>query len=122
MKHNLVSENQNRASVETGVTIVKGTIVKLGLDVHLEFIVADRGPGVPPEERERIFEPFYRPATSPPDTGGSGLGLSIAQRLAAAQGGTVRHEPREGGGSLFILRLPAADLSEVAESSTTRTL
>jgi two-component system sensor histidine kinase KdpD len=83
----------------------------------LEFIVADRGPGVPPEERERIFEPFYRPATSPPDTGGSGLGLSIAQRLAVAQGGTVRYEPREGGGSLFILRLPAADLSELSESS-----
>jgi two-component system sensor histidine kinase KdpD len=80
----------------------------------LEFIVADRGPGVSPEERERIFEPFYRPPTSPPDTGGSGLGLSIAHRLATAQGGSVRYEPREDGGSLFILRLPAADLSDVS--------
>jgi two-component system sensor histidine kinase KdpD len=80
----------------------------------LEFVVADRGPGVSPEERERIFEPFYRPATSPPDTGGSGLGLSIAHRLATAQGGSVRYEPREDGGSLFILQLPAADLSDVA--------
>jgi len=83
----------------------------------LEFVVADRGPGVPPEERERIFAPFYRPATSPPDTGGSGLGLSIAHRLATAQGGSVHYEPRKDGGSLFILRLPAADLSEISESS-----
>jgi two-component system sensor histidine kinase KdpD len=83
-------------------------------DDSIEFVVADRGPGVPPEERERIFEPFYRPATSPPDTGSSGLGLSIAQRLATAQGGSVRYEPRADGGSLFILRLPAADLSEVS--------
>ncbi|MDP9179408.1 MAG: ATP-binding protein, partial [Gemmatimonadota bacterium] len=81
----------------------------------LDFVVADRGPGVPSEERERIFEPFYRPATSPPDTGGSGLGLSIAQQLATAQGGSVRYEPRQDGGSLFILRLPAADLIEIEE-------
>lgn len=82
-------------------------------DDSLEFVVADRGPGVAPEERERIFEPFYRPGTSPPDTGSAGLGLSIAQRLATAQGGSIRYEPREDGGSLFILRLPAADLSDL---------
>jgi two-component system sensor histidine kinase KdpD len=82
-------------------------------DDSLQFVVADRGPGIAPEERERIFEPFYRPATSAPDTGSAGLGLSIAQRLAAAQGGSVRYEPRENGGSLFILRLPAADLSDL---------
>lgn len=83
----------------------------------LEFVVADRGPGVPPEEQERIFEPFYRPATSPPDTGGSGLGLSIAQRLAIAQNGSVRYEPRKDGGSLFIFRLPAVDASAIPETS-----
>ena len=80
----------------------------------LEFMVADRGPGVAWEERERIFEPFYRPATSPPDTGSAGLGLSIANRLATAQGGSVRYEPREDGGSVFILRLPAANLSDLS--------
>jgi len=84
----------------------------------LELVVGDRGPGVAPAERERIFEPFYRPAGSPPDAGSAGLGLSIARRLAEAQGGSVRHEPREGGGSRFVFRLPAADLGEEVEEGS----
>jgi len=75
------------------------------------FAVADRGPGVVASERDRIFEPFYRPETSPPDAGGAGLGLSIARSLAAAQGGTVTLEPRQGGGSVFTLRVPAVDVA-----------
>jgi two-component system sensor histidine kinase KdpD len=76
----------------------------------LTFAVADRGPGVPPAERERIFEPFYRPAGAPADGGGgAGLGLAIARRLAELQGGTIDYAPREGGGSIFTLRLPAGE-------------
>jgi two-component system sensor histidine kinase KdpD len=75
----------------------------------LVFRVSDRGPGVPDTERERIFEPFYRPPGVPADIGGSGLGLTIARGLAEAQGGDVRFEPRPGGGSVFTLRLPAVD-------------
>jgi two-component system, OmpR family, sensor histidine kinase KdpD len=71
--------------------------------------VLDHGPGIPAAERERIFEPFYRPPATPPDVRGTGLGLSIARGLAEAQGGTVRWEPRDGGGSAFVLELPAAD-------------
>ncbi|HEX6048307.1 MAG TPA: ATP-binding protein, partial [Gemmatimonadaceae bacterium] len=77
----------------------------------IEFLVEDRGPGVPPAERERIFEPFYRPGASPPDAGSAGLGLSIARRLAEAQGGNLRYEPRHRGGSRFIFSVPAADLT-----------
>ena len=73
--------------------------------------VADRGPGVPAGEEERIFEPFYRPPGQP-DTGGAGLGLSIARRMAEAQGGSVSYEPRAGGGSVFVLRLPAASAAD----------
>ncbi len=76
---------------------------------RLVITVADRGPGVPPQERERIFEPFYRPDAAPPDAGRAGLGLSIARRLAELQGGSLTYEPRAGGGSLFRLALPAAD-------------
>jgi len=75
----------------------------------LVFRVSDRGPGVPEGERERIFEPFYRPPGVPADIGGSGLGLTIARGLAEAQGGDVRFEARPGGGSVFSLRLPAVD-------------
>ena len=73
--------------------------------------MTDRGTGVPAGEEERIFEPFYRPAGQP-DSGGAGLGLSIARRMAEAQGGTVRYEPRAGGGSVFELRLPGASVAE----------
>jgi len=75
---------------------------------RLLISVLDRGPGVPVEERERIFEPFYRPAGTPPDVRGTGLGLSIARGLAVAQGGAVEFEPRAGGGSVFTLVLPGA--------------
>ena len=87
----------------------------------LEFSVADRGAGVPVPERERIFEPFYRPAGSPPDAGSAGLGLSIARRLAEAQGGTLDHEPRAGGGSRFVLRVPAADVGDLDALAAERT-
>jgi two-component system sensor histidine kinase KdpD len=76
---------------------------------ELVFSVLDRGPGVPEQERERIFEPFYRPPGASPDIGGTGLGLTIARGLAEAQGGDVRYTPRPGGGSEFELRLPAAE-------------
>ena len=76
----------------------------------LIVLVADRGPGVEPGERERIFEPFHRPPSTPSDVGGAGLGLAIARRLAEAQEGTLTYEPRVGGGSCFKLTLPAAEL------------
>ena len=75
----------------------------------LEFVVLDRGQGVPASERARIFEPFYRGPGVPPDVGGAGLGLSIARRLAVEQGGDVTVAPREGGGSRFVLSLPAVE-------------
>ncbi|HVH39970.1 MAG TPA: ATP-binding protein [Gemmatimonadaceae bacterium] len=80
----------------------------------LRFEVLDRGFGVPVEARARVFEPFLRvPETERRgDTEGSGLGLAIAQGLAEAQGGGVTYEPRDGGGSVFTLVLPAAELVE----------
>lgn len=79
----------------------------------LIFSVADRGTGVPPEERGRIFDAFYRPADATPDGGHAGLGLSIARGLAELQHGTVTYEPRESGGSVFTLRLPAAEVHDL---------
>ncbi len=82
-------------------------------DAYLEITVADRGAGVADVDRDRIFEPFYRPEGTPPDTGSAGLGLSIARRLSEAQGGTVYYEPREGGGSRFVMRLPGVSMHEL---------
>jgi two-component system, OmpR family, sensor histidine kinase KdpD len=79
----------------------------------LTFAVADRGPGVPTEERDRIFEPFYHRPGRLPDVGGVGLGLSIARGLAEAQGGSVTFYDRDGGGSVFVLRVPAIPTEEL---------
>lgn len=69
--------------------------------------VLDRGPGVPAEHRERIFEKFHRvDDTLVAEKTGAGLGLSIARQLARGLGGELRHLPREGGGASFVLELP----------------
>jgi signal transduction histidine kinase len=67
--------------------------------------VEDRGPGVPEPERERIFEPFYRPAG--PGEGGVGLGLALVRQIARHHGGDCRYRPRAGGGSSFEVELAA---------------
>jgi signal transduction histidine kinase len=67
--------------------------------------VCDRGPGVPPDERDRIFEPFYRARGRSEREGGVGLGLSLVRRIAERHGGTARCLPRDGGGACFEVRL-----------------
>jgi signal transduction histidine kinase len=69
--------------------------------------VCDRGPGVPEALRERIFEPFYRLPGHAERSGGVGLGLSLVKQIAERHGGSVRCEARKGGGSRFVLSLPA---------------
>ncbi|MBV9890286.1 MAG: HAMP domain-containing protein [Rhizobacter sp.] len=70
--------------------------------------VCDRGPGVPAAMRERIFEPFFRLPGHAEQAGGVGLGLSLVKQIAERHGGSVRCEAREGGGSRFVMVLPAA--------------
>lgn len=66
--------------------------------------IADRGPGVPVAERERIFEPFYRSASERSDRG-VGLGLSLVRQIARHHDGEVHCLPREGGGTCFEVKL-----------------
>ena len=70
--------------------------------------VADRGPGVPEAERQRIFEPFYRPAGSRESGRGSGLGLALVLDIARRHGGNAVCLAADGGGSRFRVDLPAA--------------
>jgi two-component system NtrC family sensor kinase len=69
----------------------------------LTIRVADNGPGVPVDLRERIFEPFF--TTKPPEKG-SGVGLALCRALAQAHDGSLGVEDTPGGGASFILRLP----------------
>ena len=69
------------------------------------LVVCDHGPGVAAEERERIFEPFYRPAGTRESEGGVGLGLALVRQIARRHGGEVRCVPRPGGGTCFEVRL-----------------
>jgi signal transduction histidine kinase len=70
-----------------------------------QLVVEDAGPGIAPEDRERIFEPFYRHQQGA-QTGGTGLGLSIVRQIARLHGGDVAYAAREGGGSRFIVTIP----------------
>ena len=71
--------------------------------------VLDRGSGVPAGEESKIFEAFYRAHDSlASGIQGSGLGLTLAQRIAKEHGGEITYQPRAGGGSNFTLRLPLA--------------
>jgi signal transduction histidine kinase len=68
--------------------------------------VNDRGPGVPANQRERIFEPFYRLPGASEREGGVGLGLALVKSITERHGGTVRCEGRPGGGASFVVELP----------------
>jgi signal transduction histidine kinase len=70
--------------------------------------VADRGPGIPPEEREHVFERFHRGRAAGPESG-FGLGLAIGRELAERMGGDLRLADREPPGACFVLTLPAAE-------------
>jgi signal transduction histidine kinase len=76
-----------------------------------ELVVAirDDGPGIPADDLERVFEPFYRvEASRNRDTGGTGLGLSIARDIAQAHGGSIVLSNRPEGGLEAVVRLPRA--------------
>jgi len=81
-----------------------------GDEVHVE--VADRGPGIPPTDVERLKKPFTRASEArarEDGAAGAGLGLAIVDRIARLHGGQLDLLPRDGGGTLARLRLPAAD-------------
>lgn len=66
--------------------------------------VSDRGQGIPADDREKVFEKFFR--RSDTDTEGSGLGLAISRGLVEAHGGHLKAESRQGGGTTMTIRLP----------------
>jgi len=80
--------------------------------------VSDRGPGVPPDMRERVFERFARGAGDAAPSGGSGLGLAIVRAVTISHGGTVELGDAEGGGARFVITLPAAGVTRSDSDAT----
>ncbi len=97
--------NAIRFSPEAGRIDVEGG---LGAQGRVVLSVSDRGPGVPEDELERIFDAFVQSTRTKDGSGGTGLGLAISRRIMTAHGGTVRASPRDGGGSVFTVELPSA--------------
>jgi two-component system sensor histidine kinase HydH len=79
------------------------------VDGAVEIDVADSGPGIPAELRERVFEPFFTTRAK-----GTGLGLAIARQIVEAHVGKIEVRDRVGGGARFTVRLPAAGAAMAA--------
>jgi len=95
---------ENAAKYSEPGTEIRVTGQRLGPD--LQICVADQGPGVPFEYRDKIFERFFRIKTGRPSTPGTGLGLPICRGIVEAHGGRLWLESAEGRGSRFCFTLP----------------
>lgn len=105
---NFVSNGLKYSPPETEVRV---TLATSGDDLTIS--VADRGVGITPEDRDRIFERFYR-AEAQRSTSGLGLGLYISRMLVEANGGRIQVESQPGRGSIFSFTLPAQTVHEFA--------
>jgi signal transduction histidine kinase len=102
---NLLENAQRYGGGEVEVVLSRERAGASGATVVLQ--VCDRGPGVPADMRERIFAPFFRLPGHAERAGGVGLGLALVKQIAERHGGSVRCEAREGGGSRFVMEIPA---------------
>lgn len=109
--HRVVRNLLDNARAHAPGTPVDISAEAVGRNIQLR--VEDRGPGVAAEDRERIFAPWhrgrYRRNRRASDMAGRGLGLAVATELVERMGGRLWVENRPGGGSSFVLTLPAAD-------------
>jgi two-component system, OmpR family, sensor histidine kinase KdpD len=100
-----VLENARRHSGGHPVS-VRARAVRGRVGERVIVRVVDRGPGIPPAQLERVFEPFYRAGTAAGGHRGSGLGLAIARGFTEASGGTLHVESLPGQGASFVFELP----------------
>ena len=121
--HAVAQETWLNASASSGASVSPDATVSAVAPagrqpaVWLCIAVMDRGPGVPEVARERIFEAFYRVDGHSEQSGNVGLGLSLVRQIARRHGGDAHHEPREGGGSVFVVRLPAGRAGPAVEDT-----
>ncbi len=99
-----ILDNAVKYTQKGGRVIVRGA----RSDGRVRIEVEDNGPGIPPKDRERVFERFYRgDAGRSRETGGTGLGLSIVKHLVTVMGGSVKVEPAAPHGCVFVISLKA---------------
>ena len=101
----------NAATYTPQGTLIELSAGRAGTELALE--VADRGPGLAPDQVERVFELFHRPPGSKP--GGTGLGLAIVKGFIEAQGGRVQAQNRPGGGAAFCIYMPVEEAPKITE-------
>ena len=107
MVRNLLENARRYGAVSSETSQGAGIVLSLKRQAQQVLIeVGDRGPGVPLEYRERIFEPFFRLPGASERVGGVGLGLSLVKSIAERHGGRVRCADRPGGGACFEVSLP----------------
>lgn len=101
-----------------------GVDISIGVDAdggHVRWSVVDRGPGIPPEEQERLFERFFVGSSDRSGAGGgAGIGLPTALAIAQAHGGTIEVESRVGDGSRFVLVVPTAGPVPASRDASTQ--
>jgi two-component system sensor histidine kinase KdpD len=102
----LVADDERSGSAfDTGLAPLEGPSGAPAGD-RLVVRVVDRGPGIPPAQLERVFEPFYRAGTPQGGHRGSGLGLAIARGFTESNGGRLHVESLPGQGATFVFELP----------------
>jgi signal transduction histidine kinase len=108
LMRNLLENAKRYGAIDTSGGDVTLELTQKQVNNQLFAVIAvhDRGPGVPPSQRERIFEPFYRLPGASEREGGVGLGLALVKSISERHGGTVRCEARPGGGATFVVELP----------------
>ena len=94
----------------TDNALAYGCEALIGADIEggdIVVLIDDKGPGISPEQRDLVFEPFVRLEESRSrSTGGAGLGLAIARNVAETHGGRLTLETAPGGGTRAVIRLP----------------
>jgi signal transduction histidine kinase len=101
---NAIQAQPNGGTVQVAVTEVEELDSIGSRRPRVVIDVRDRGPGIPPEDRETIFEPF---ATTKSGSGGTGLGLAVVREIVRQHAGTVRALENPGGGAFFRVSLPS---------------
>lgn len=98
--YNLIENavQSQRASGSSDVTLITRVVLETGT---FEIRVADRGPGIPDEEKSKIFEPYFTTKEE-----GTGLGLAISKKIVLEHNGRISVEDRVGGGTVFVVELP----------------